>query len=33
MNWPLAGTIRRGKTEEQDVLHENWPPEDEKQCA
>ncbi|KAJ3704566.1 hypothetical protein LUZ61_008271 [Rhynchospora tenuis] len=33
VNWPLAGTIRRGKTEEQDLLHEQLLLSDEKQQA
>jgi anthranilate/para-aminobenzoate synthase component I len=33
VNRPLAGTIRRGKTEEQDLLQEQKLLSDEKQCA
>ncbi|KAJ1694967.1 hypothetical protein LUZ63_011665 [Rhynchospora breviuscula] len=33
VNRPLAGTVRRGKTEEQDLLHEQQLLSDEKQCA
>lgn len=33
MNRPLAGTIRRGKTEDQDLLQEQQLLGDEKQCA
>ncbi|KAJ3705627.1 hypothetical protein LUZ61_009332 [Rhynchospora tenuis] len=33
VNRPLAGTVRRGKTEKQDLLHEQQLLSDEKQCA